>query len=885
MSVVPGLSADALRDEGFAFAPGDDVAARTRQFHERRGQPCAEWVSWLVALDDQVVLNKDGSLLACFDLAGLDIDSVGIDDVNAAREQLTYALEQLQEAGVTLWWQVRRQRTTKYPTSPFPDPVSQRIDDLLRSAFLRDVYYVNRSSIAMLMAPPGGGARLLQNLQQAQQTAVSSGAGLVGMVKALIDTLRGAATGETEFPYQNMHEVEAARQLLRKTADQFSAALSKLGVRPLRAAELGGFLELASSPTTALDAVEPLPRSDVFLDQTVPRSAIDNDYRDYLRFEWNARETWGKCFTIDLRRREEISLDMLDALMAAPFEFTLSHVFQLLPRAKAERAVAELNRYHANRRFPIRSYLAAALKGGDMSDAPVNEARQEAADEAQSLMHRLSMGQEGAGYYYGTVMVMGDTPAAVDVAGERCEQIMQNARLRPTQERLHKFSSFASSVPGSQGEVALWDKITTANFVDLCPVRTLYKGEEANDHLTDQLGVPCSTLMTLPTTYRMPFYFTGYVGDLGHASVVGPSGSGKTTFVNLAWTLFRKYRGARGFMFDRDNSTRPAVLLQGGSYMDFSASGTAAVGTARRMNPLRALLGGCDAPMHMEYCVRWLSLLARQRGYVPTPKDLVDMESALRATMEMGAKQPGQLRLGSLVVQLDLQRPLAQALLPWTQGHVYGRYFDNEEDGFDMAVLTGVEMGGILEDEDVAPPFMSYCFYRIKSALRSLKEAQGWAVPTFIYIPETRYFLRNETFKAELEDWLTTVRKLNGVVWLDTQSPDHLVQSSIYSTLRDNIATSIFTPNRKAKSESLSELYMREFMLTPEELDAIAGGIPKRDYFIKQQGLSRRVSLALEPGVMACLRSDKRAQSLLDRLYDPSDPSWADAYIKELSHE
>lgn len=250
--------------------------------------------------------------------------------------------------------------------------------------------------------------------------------------------------------------------------------------------------------------------------------------------------------------------------------------------------------------------------------------------------------------------------------------------------------------------------------------------------------------------------------------------------------------------------------------------------------------------------------------------------------MEIGAKAPEQLRLGSLVVQLDQTQALAQALVPWTQGHVYGKYFDNEEDSFNLSTLTGIEMGGILEDEDLAVPFMSYCFYRIKSVLRECKEKQGRAAPTFIYVPEARYFLKNEMFKSELEDWLATVRKLNGVVWLDTQSPDSLVQSSIYSGLRDNIATSIFTPNKKAKSDTLSKMYTSEFMLSEEELTAIANGMSKRDYFIKQSGMSRSVSLLLDARSMACLRSDKKAQALLDSLYDPDEPAWVNAYLEEL---
>lgn len=146
LSASTASTAGAVRAQGFCFAAHADIAQRTREFHAMRGQPCAEWAPWLVPLDEQVILNKDGSLLACFDMQGLDIDSSGTADFNEARSQLGYALEQLQEEGVTLWWQVRRHKTSKYPTTVFPDPVSQRLDDLMHAAFLEDVHYINRTS-------------------------------------------------------------------------------------------------------------------------------------------------------------------------------------------------------------------------------------------------------------------------------------------------------------------------------------------------------------------------------------------------------------------------------------------------------------------------------------------------------------------------------------------------------------------------------------------------------------------------------------------------------------------------------------------------------------------------------------------------------------------
>jgi type IV secretory pathway VirB4 component len=114
------------------------------------------------------------------------------------------------------------------------------------------------------------------------------------------------------------------------------------------------------------------------------------------------------------------------------------------------------------------------------------------------------------------------------------------------------------------------------------------------------------------------------------------------------------------------------------------------------------------------------------------------------------------------------------------------------------------------------------------------------------------YFIRNEMFQGKFFEFLVTLRKLLGVVWLDTQSPDQLVASKIYSALRDNIATTVFTPNRKALTSSLGTLYRDEFLLSQEELQAIADGTRKRDYFIKQGGPRARSRWTCPPLWLPC---------------------------------
>lgn len=875
-ATLPRNDMAAVQSQTYAHA-GDDVAARTRAFYEAAGRPCAEWIDWLTPLDERTILNKNGSMLAVFELTGMDLDSNTHADVNQARSQVLYALAQLQDAGATVWWQVRRRRTVEYPEATFPDPVSQALDAALHADFLEHPQFINRHHIAVSLAPAATSMRLLQMMRRSQEV---EGASALGALKALLRGLAGAARGEADFPYANDQEIQEALEQFHKVVAEFAAALSGLGIRALQGDELGGFLEMASSVTTPLGQQTPLQ---TYLDTNTCTSDIDNGYRDALQFMTNQREVWTAAYSLDYSKRDQLALNMLDTLMAAPFEFTLSHVFQLLPRAKAARVAAEHQRYHANRRYPLRSYIMASVKGGDMSGAPINAERDDQANEAQALQNQFAIGKVGAGLYHGVVLVQAASPALLQEHSTKCEELLQSVRIRPVLERLHKFSSFCATVPGSQREVVLWKKLTTENFVDLCPLRTVAAGSMVNEYLTEQTGERCPALLVLPTRHRTPLYYTGYVEDLGHGMMIGPAGTGKTTFVNLAWTQFRKYKDARVIILDKDNSTRPTVLLQGGSYLDLSPE-QVRVGVKRAcMGPLRALLGPEHEGRHIPFIVEWMLMLASMHGYAPSSDDKIALNLAVQSVAEQGADHPQKLRISSVLVSLDANTRLAAELLPWAAEHVYGAYFDNEEDNLDVNGLVAIENGAILENESLAAPYMYYLFYRIQSQLRAQKEHHGTVSPTFIYVPEMWYFIRNEMFQGKFFEFLVTLRKLLGVVWLDTQSPDQLVTSKIYSALRDNIATTVFTPNRKALTGSLGTLYRDEFLLSQEDLQAIADGTRKRDYFIKQGNLSRQVSLMLPTSVVSVLRSDKRAQFLIDEHLASEQPGWQQRYIEEIS--
>jgi len=143
-----------------------------------------ELLPWLLPLTDGLVACKDSSLLASFEFFGPDADTVGsgeIQQVGAAADRMMLSLRGLP---VTLWWTVRRERTTDYPAEPMPDPVSQMLDDEHRANFLDSSAYINRHFLSVLWMPERSTASMLgkigvavgdgENAFSAIKTAISS---------------------------------------------------------------------------------------------------------------------------------------------------------------------------------------------------------------------------------------------------------------------------------------------------------------------------------------------------------------------------------------------------------------------------------------------------------------------------------------------------------------------------------------------------------------------------------------------------------------------------------------------------------------------------------------------------------------------------------------
>lgn len=427
-------------------------------------------------------------------------------------------------------------------------------------------------------------------------------------------------------------------------------------------------------------------------------------------------------------------------------------------------------------------------------------------------------------------------------------------------ETLHLLSAFSTTLPGQWATGFRWSFVNIANVTDLTMIRTLSVGERTNRHLSEQTGRRQAALTVFATEYATPVYFSFHESDLAHTLVVGPAGSGKTSFINFLISQFEKHSPCNRVVFDKDRSCWIATLLQGGSHIDMDPRS----GDTVRLNPFTLLADQGNTV----WLVEWIKVLVTARGYELKAED----DGMLLDAVKMLREQPPQNWHLTNYVSFLTSNDLRKQFTPWIKDGVFGKYFDNEGDDFQLNPFVCIEMGGLLET-DVAAPFMEYAFFRVNQMLDGR--------PTLIYIEECWFMLANPTFAARINDWLKTLRKKNAFVIMATQSLQEIAYSEIFASIIDNMQNKIFLPNPNAFAHR--ELYLEKFNINAEQLSRITNATPKMQYYVTTPRMSRMVNARFPRDIMACTSADERSKAIFRKHYKDGsgEIDWQFDYVKE----
>lgn len=814
----------------------------------------AELVPWMLQIAPNIVLNKDGSLLACYEFYGIDAEGVEQYEIDRTANLVEHGLRAFDER-FTIWWSMDRRRTVHYPDGTPPDPISRFVNDVWREQFTSSGQFVNRHFLSLLYRPPNGIEGIFEKVAHYIKQEN------LGLSKALAETFRSSVLKRAAFNFEY-------RQLARYIQDfsdkliGFEQVVGELALTPLEDGALLGFLHRRCSPCSTAEDIRH-PSTPLYLDNYLPSDTLVSRGDTLLM----RGETGDKYIAaISVKDWPDFTFPgLLDALMALPGEISVSQVMRIVSQDKARRFLGDVERHNRNMSKSLKTYLVEAFT--KQESGRVDEGRLAKADDSHQAIAEMSTEGRVYGYYNLTVLVMGSTALEADELAKHCHRTLSQFGFMTVRENMHLLSCFSGSFPGQAGTLVRWHWVSTANLADLAPVRSLKIGSPHNQHFTEQYSTPDApipSLVALNTEFATPYYFNFHQADLAHTLVVGPSRSGKSAFDNFLIALHQKYDPCNTFIFDKDYSCRIATLLQSGSHVDIGNPDSERI----LLNPME-LLGN---PSDRAWLVRWLEILLTATGETLTVQDQRDLWEGLA---KLSSQPPDMWTLSALGTLIPIR--LHDLLQPWIGEGQKAAYFDNVRDTFSLGSFTCIEMGRLFHDPVVARAFIEYAFYRISKRLTGK--------PTLIYIEEAWFMLSEPQFAAGLNDWLRTLAKKNAWILMATQSLDEAARSEIFATIIDNIPNRIYLPNPNAGAHE--ELYLRKFGLNHAQLSRIRNGTAKLDYYITTPNMSRMVQVRLPREILAVVRSDSKAQKVFDRHWQTreANPDWKVSYLEEMTNE
>jgi type IV secretion system protein VirB4 len=749
---------------------------RLAEYHERPS--ClADYLPWAGLVAPGVVLNKDGSFQRTARFRGPDLDSATMSELIATTARINNALKRL-GTGWALFVEAERRAASGYPTSTFPDPLSWLIEEERRGAFEAGGSHFESSYFltTTYLPPPETRAR----------------------------------AGQLLLETQNQSGVDWREQLARfnTETDRFLTLFE--GVMPeiawLSDAEVLTYLH--STVSNQNHPVE-VPEVAFHLDALLSDQPLTAGLAPLLG-DQHIRVVTARGFPTSTWP------GLLDDLNRLAFPYRWVTRFLLLDKADAERELVRLRRQWFAKRKNIVALLRETVF---QQESPLvdSDADNKAAD-ADAALQELGSDAVAYGYVTATVVVMDSNAAVADDRRKAIERVIQGRGFVTIAETFNAVEAWLSSIPGHVYANVRQPLISTLNLAHLMPISAVWAGPSRNAHLN------APPLMVTRTAGSTPFRLNLHVGDVGHTLIVGPTGAGKSVLLTMLALQFRRYTGARVFVFDKGGSARAMILGLGGEHYDLGSEGAIA------FQPLARI----DEDTVRAWAAEWIAgLLGHEQVEItPETKDMV--WSALGS---LASAPVAERTLTGLSVLLQSNR-LRQALQPYTLTGPYGRLLDADQDRLGQGDVQGFEMEELMHGKSAVLPVLTYLFRRL--------EERFDGAPTLLILDEAWVFLDDPTFSGRIREWLKTLRKRNVSVIFATQSLADIERSPIAPALIESCPSRIFLPSPQAPEPQLRGIY-EGFGLNDRQIDIIARATPKRDYYYQSRLGVRLFDLDLGP--------------------------------------
>ncbi len=467
--------------------------------YRKKPQTLADFLPWAALVAPGVVLNKDGSFQRSARFRGPDLDSATPAELAATAARLNNALRRL-GSGWAIFAEAQRVPARGYPSSRFPDPVSELVDAERRAQFEEaGAHFESRYVLTFVWLPPA------DDVQRAES-----------------------------WLYEGQADADGAdgREALRGFIDRTSRVLDLIEAFVPEAewlTDVETLTYLHSTVSTRRHAVR-VPETPMHLDALIADEPLVGGLGPRLG------DQHLRVLTV-LGFPSATYPGVLDDLNALAFEYRWSTRAICLDKTDAGRLIGRVRRQW----FAKRKSIAAILKEIMTNEASVlldSDAANKAADADEALQE---LGADIAGWAYvtATVCVFDEDARAADEKLRLVEKVIQARDFTVIREGVNAIEAWLGGLPGHLYANVRQPPISTLNLAHIAPISAVWAGPERNAHLD---GPP---LFFAKTDGATPFRFSLHVGDVGHTLVVGPTGAGKSVLLALMALQFRRYEAHR----------------------------------------------------------------------------------------------------------------------------------------------------------------------------------------------------------------------------------------------------------------------------------------------------------------------------------------------------
>jgi type IV secretion system protein VirB4 len=783
---------------------------------------------WAALVDNGVILNKNGSLMAGFYYTGPDLDSSTNAELASMSNRINSALS-LGDGWVLNCDAIRIPAPGYATEASFPDRTTRLIDDVRRVRFESEsAGYTSRFALTLLYFPAPDTATKIGSFLIDGDEKGTPGSDNLKRFKERVNEIQGRLSGFLKIRRMEDITDERTGEIVNSELLQYLEYCVSFRNRPFR----------LSMVPMYLDAV--LGRHDLV---TGFNPRIDNLHIAALAIDGFPGMS---------------SPGILDFLSRLPISYRWSNRFIYLDPIQAEK---EVNRYRSRWSQKRKSALNVVRENAGGQATHINIHADQQTNDTVVAMAEASSGAVRFGYYTSVILLAHESEKTVMDTAREVQKVIENHGFGVRIEDVNAVEALMGSMPGNVYANVRRPLIHTLNLAHLLPFTSIWPGPDENS--CPFYPPHSAVLMHANTDGSTPFRVSLHAGDIGHSVILGPTGSGKSSLLSMLVAQQFRYPNAQVFAFDKGYSMLPLVSAAGGQHYDIA-------GDAHDL--AFCPLGMVDKPSEQSWAAEWVEGLVILQGIAVTPRM---RDEIYRAIVQLGSStaEMRQRTLGSLVTIIQ-DDALRSALGYYTLKGPAGHLLDAENDGLGDDIFQVFEMEHLMNLGDkILLPTLLYLFHRIEQRFKGQ--------PTLLVLDEAWVMLGHDVFRAKIREWLKVLRKANVAVVFATQSLSDLIKSGIADVIFESCPTKILLPNPESMTDQSRPMY-ESIGLNQRQIEILASAIPKRQYYMMHPDGRRLFELGLSGPELAFVgASGKEDIARIRELRDLYDWKWPAHWLRE----